>query len=324
MDIGKDARIYVAGHGGLVGSAIWRELKRQGFTNLLGKRRAELDLLDPVTVRDFFHQNRPEYVVMAAAKVGGINANNTYPAEFIYENLQVQSNMIHAAWQAEVKKLLFLGSSCIYPKLAPQPLKEDYLLSGSLEPTNEWYAIAKIAGIKLCQAYRRQHGCDFISVMPTNLYGPNDHYDLQNAHVLPTLIRKFHEAKMASAPAVICWGTGQPRREFLYVDDLARACVFLLQNYSQEQIINVGYGSDVTIRELSEMVRRIVGYTGQIEWDSSKPDGTPRKFLDSSRILAMGWRPQVDLETGIRLAYEDYSTRCHLWHGNGYLRKVVS
>jgi len=309
MDIAKDARIYVAGHGGLVGSAIWRELERQGYTHLLGKRRAELDLLDPAAVRDFYRQARPEYVVMAAAKVGGINANNTYPAEFIYENLQVQNNMIQGAWQAGVKKLLYLGSSCIYPKLAPQPLKEDSLLSGPLEPTNEWYAIAKIAGIKLCQAYRRQYGCDFISVMPTNLYGPNDHYDLQNAHVLPTLTRKFHETKMANAPAVTCWGTGQPRREFLYVDDLARACVFLLQNYSQDQIINVGYGSDVTIRELAEIVRRIVGFTGQIQWDTAKPDGTPRKFLDSSRILAMGWRPQVDLETGIRLAYEDFLKR---------------
>ena len=309
MSIPKDAKIYIAGHRGLVGSAIWRELERQGFTRLIGISRTELDLLDQHAVNRFFDEVRPEYVVMAAAKVGGIHANNTYPAEFIYENLQVQNNMIHAAWRAKVKKLLFLGSSCIYPKLAPQPLKEEYLLSGPLEPTNEWYAIAKIAGIKMCQAYRRQYGCDFISVMPTNLYGPNDHYDLQNAHVLPTLIRKFHEAKVANAPAVTCWGTGRPRREFLYVDDLARACVILLQNYSSEQIINVGYGSDVSIGELAETIRRIVGYSGQIIWDSSKPDGTPQKLLDSSRILAMGWRPQVELETGIRLVYEDFLKR---------------
>jgi GDP-L-fucose synthase len=309
MDIAKNARIYVAGHRGLVGSAIWRELEKQGFTHLIGKSRAELDLLSPVAVRDFYRQARPEYVVMAAAKVGGILANDTYPAEFIYENLQVQNNMVHGAWQAGVKKLLFLGSSCIYPKLAPQPLREECLLSGPLEPTNEWYAVAKIAGVKLCQAYRRQFGCDFISVMPTNLYGPNDHYDLQNAHVLPTLIRKFHEAKAAGAPTVTCWGTGRPRREFLYVDDLARACVFLLQHYSQEQIINVGYGSDVTIRELAETVRRIVGFSGEIVWDTSRPDGTPRKFLDCSRLLALGWRPQVDMETGIRLVYDDFLRR---------------
>lgn len=309
MQIAKDARIFVAGHRGLVGSAIWRELARQGHTQLVGRTHAELDLLDTVAVREFYARERPEYVVVAAAKVGGIQANNSYPAEFIYENLQIETNLIHGAWQAGVKKLLFLGSSCIYPKLAPQPLREESLLSGPLEPTNEWYAVAKIAGLKLCQAYRRQYGCDFISAMPTNLYGPNDNYDLQNSHVLPALIRKFHEAKAANAPSVTCWGTGQPRREFLYVDDLARACVFLLRNYSEEQFINVGCGSDVTIRELAETVRRIVGFNGDIAWDTSKPDGTPRKLMDSSRIFALGWRPEIDLERGIRLAYEDFLRR---------------
>jgi GDP-L-fucose synthase len=302
----KNARVYVAGHRGLVGSAIWRGLEKRGFTRLIGRTRGELDLLNGAAVEKFYRDGKPEFVFVAAAKVGGIHANNTHPAEFIYENLQVQNNLIHGAYRAGVRKLLFLGSSCIYPKLAPQPIKEEHLLTGPLEPTNEWYAIAKIAGIKMCQAYRRQYGCDFISVMPTNLYGPNDNYDLQSSHVLPALIRKFHEAKVSNAPTVTCWGSGSPKREFLYVDDLADACVFLMENYSGEDFINVGYGSDVTIRELAETIQRIVGFSGKIVWDTSKPDGTPRKLMDSSRLLALGWKPKVNLETGIRLAYEDF------------------
>ena len=306
MDIARDARIYVAGHRGLVGSAIWRELQRRGFTALIGRTRAELDLLDAVGVREFYAQAKPEYVIDAAGRVGGILANSRHPAEFLFQNLQVQNNVIHGAYQAGVRKLLFLGSSCIYPRLAPQPLKEEYLLSGPLEPTNEWYAVAKIAGIKMCQAYRRQYGCDFISAMPTNMYGPNDNYDLQGSHVLPALIRKFHEAKVANSPTVTCWGTGSPLREFLYSDDLARACVFLLENYSEEQFINVGSGSEVSVRELTETIKRVIGFSGQIVWDKTKPDGTPRKLMDSSRLFALGWRPQVELESGIRLAYQDF------------------
>ncbi len=309
MDIARDARIYVAGHRGLVGSAIWRELERRGFTRLIGRTHAELDLLDGAAVRRFYAHEKPEYVVDAAAKVGGILANDTHPAEFLFQNLQIQNNLIHGAHEAGVHKLLFLGSSCIYPRLAPQPMKEEYLLSGPLEPTNEWYAVAKIAGIKMCQAYRRQYGCDFISAMPTNMYGPNDSYDLQNSHVLPALIRKFHEAKVVKAPTVTCWGTGAPLREFLYADDLARACVFLLEHYSQEQFINVGSGSEVSVRELAETVKQVVGYSGEIVWDASKPDGMPRKLMDSSRLFALGWRPQVSLEAGIRLAYEDFLKR---------------
>ena len=309
MDIARDARIYVAGHRGLVGSAIWRELQRLGFTALIGRTHAELDLLDAAAVQEFYAQAKPEYVVDAAAKVGGILANDQYPAEFLFQNLQIQNNLIHGAYQAGVRKLLFLGSSCIYPRLAPQPMKEEYLLTGPLEPTNQWYAVAKITGIKLCEAYRRQYGCDFISVMPTNIYGPNDNYDLQASHVLPALIRKFHEAKAAHAPTVTCWGTGSPLRDFLYADDLARACVFLLENYREEQFINVGAGKEVSVRELTETVRRIVGFAGEIVWDTTKPDGMPRKLMDSSRLLALGWRPQVDLETGIRLSYEDFLKR---------------
>lgn len=309
MSIAREARIYVAGHTGMVGSAIWRELERQGFCQLIGRNQAELELLDAGAVRQFYAAEKPEYVVVAAARVGGIVANNSMPAQFLYENLQIQNHLIHGAYEAGVKKLLFLGSSCIYPKLAPQPLKEDSLLSGPLEPTNEWYAVAKIAGIKMCQAYRRQYGCDFISVMPTNLYGPNDNYNLQTSHVLPALIRKFHEAKAAGEPAVVCWGTGAPLREFLYVDDLARACVFLLENYSGEQFINIGCGRDLSIKELAETVKRILGYTGRIVWDTAKPDGTPRKLMDSSRLFALGWQPQVDLETGIGLAYADFQKR---------------
>jgi GDP-L-fucose synthase len=309
VDIPRDVRIYVAGHRGLVGSAIWRELERRGFTSLIGRTHAELDLLDAAAVRNFYAQEKPEYVFDAAAKVGGIQANNQHPAEFLFQNLQIQNNLIQGAYQAGVRKLLFLGSSCIYPRLAPQPLKEEYLLTGLLEPTNEWYAVAKIAGLRMCQAYRRQYGCDFISAMPTNMYGPNDNYDLQNSHVLPALIRKFHEAKMLHAPTVTCWGTGSPRREFLYADDLARACVFLIENYSEEQFINVGSGGELTVRDLAEHVKRIVGFAGQIVWDKAKPDGVPRKLMDSSRLFALGWRPQVDMETGIRLAYEDFLKR---------------
>ena len=299
----------MAGHRGLVGSAIWRELQRRGFTRLIGRTHTELDLLDGTAVRAFYEQERPEYVIDAAAKVGGILANDRHPAEFLFQNLQIQNNLIHGAYQAGVRKLLFLGSSCIYPRLAPQPLKEEYLLTGPLEPTNEWYAVAKIAGIKMCQAYRRQYGCDFISAMPTNMYGPNDNYDLQSSHVLPALIRKFHEAKAANAPAVTCWGTGSPLREFLYSDDLARACVFLLENYSEEQLINVGSASEVTVRELTETIKRVIGFAGQIVWDKAKPDGTPRKLMDSSRLFALGWRPQVELEAGVRLAYQDFLKR---------------
>jgi len=268
-----------------------------------------LRFLNADAVARFYAETRPEYVFVAAAKVGGILANNTLPAQFLYENLQIQNNLIHGAKLAGVKKLLFLGSSCIYPKLAPQPLKEEYLLSGPLEPTNEWYAIAKIAGIKMCQAYRRQYGCDFISAMPTNMYGPNDNYDLQGSHVLPALIRKFHEAKVGGQAEVVCWGTGAPLREFLYADDLARACVFLMENYSEEQFVNVGFGSDISIRELAELVQRLIGFTGRIAWDTSKPDGTPKKLMDSSRLFALGWKPEIALEQGIRLAYADFRKR---------------
>jgi len=309
MEIAKDARIFIAGHRGLVGSALWREFTRLGHTRLIGRTRAELDLLDTLAVRKFYAEEKPDYVIIAAAKVGGIHANNTQPVAFLYENLQIQNNLIHGAWQAGVRRLLFLGSSCIYPRHAPQPMKEEHLLTGPLEPTNEWYAVAKIAGIKLCQAFRRQYGCDFISAMPTNLYGPNDNYDLQNSHVLPALIRKFHEARIAGAPSVTCWGSGAPLRDFLYADDLARACVFLLQHYHEEQFINIGYGASVTIRQLAETTRRLIGYAGEIIWDTTKPDGTPKKEMDSARLFALGWRPTTDLETGIRLAYEDYRRR---------------
>jgi len=305
----KNSRIFVAGHRGLVGSAIWRELNRQGFGQLIGRSRQEVDLLDKPSLDKFYATTKPEFVFAAAAKVGGILANDRQPASFLHDNLVIQTNLIDGAWRAGVKKLLFLGSSCIYPKFAPQPLQEESLLTGLLEPTNQWYAVAKIAGIKLCQAYRRQHGCDFISAMPTNMYGPNDNYDLQTSHVLPALIRKFHEAKTAVAESVTCWGTGSPMREFLYADDLARACVFLMDHYSEEQFINVGYGSDVTIRELAALVREVVGFKGGIVWDTSKPDGTPRKLMDSSRLFALGWKPQVDLLTGVRLAYEDFLSR---------------
>jgi GDP-L-fucose synthase len=304
MAIDHSSRIYIAGHRGLVGSAIWREFETAGFKNLIGRKHSELELLDQGAVNRFYAEAKPDYVIIAAARVGGILANDSYPAQFIYENLQMQNALIHGAWQAGVKKLLFLGSSCIYPRMAPQPMNEDCLLTGPLEPTNQWYAIAKIAGIKMCQAYRKQYGCDYIVAMPANMYGINDNFDLNNSHVLPAMVRKFHEAKAASAPTVTCWGTGKVMREFLFSDDLARACRFLLENYSSEQIINIGYGSDVTIRELAETVQRVIGFEGQIVWDSSKPDGTPRKLMDSSRLLNLGWKPQVNLEAGIRRTYE--------------------
>jgi GDP-L-fucose synthase len=309
MLMNENSRVYVAGHRGLAGSAIWRALERRGFKNLIGRARGEVNLLDAAAVQKFFAETKPEFVFIAAAKVGGIHANNAQPASFLYENLQIQNNLIHTASRSGARKLLFLGSSCIYPRLAPQPLKEEYLLTGPLEPTNEWYAVAKIAGIKLCQACRRQYGRDFISAMPSNLYGPNDNYDLQTSHVLPALIRKFHEAKKKSAAAATCWGTGAPLREFLHADDLGDACVFLMENYSEEQFINAGSNTEISIRELSELVRRIVGFAGEIVWDPSKPDGTPRKLMDTSRLFAMGWRPRVSLETGIRLAYEDFLAR---------------
>ncbi len=305
----SDSRIFVAGHRGLVGSSICRELEKSGHHNVITRTRAELDLMNPAAVESFYTDVRPEHVFVAAAKVGGILANDQQPASFLYENLQIQNNLIHGAWRAGVTKLLFLGSSCIYPRLAPQPLKEESLLTGPLEPTNQWYAIAKIAGIKMCQAYRRQHGCNFISAMPTNMYGPNDNYDLQNSHVLPALIRKFHEAKASASPAVTCWGTGSPLREFLYADDLASACVFLMNHYNEEQFINVGYGSDVNIKQLAELVAATVGFQGEIHWDTTKPDGTPRKLMDSSRLFALGWKPKVDLAQGIHLAYADFLQR---------------
>jgi GDP-L-fucose synthase len=300
------SKIFVAGHRGMVGSAIWRELEARGFRNLIGKRRSELDLVDQASVRNFFESERPDYVFLAAAKVGGIHANQSEPASFIYENLQIQNNIIHWAWKCGVKKLLNLGSSCVYPKLAPQPLKEEYLLSGPLETTNQWYAVAKIAGLKLCEAYRRQHGVDFISAMPTNLYGTNDNFDLQNSHVLPAMIRKFHEAKVRGQNEVVLWGTGSPRREFLHADDLAKACLFLMDHYSDDMLINVGTGVDLTVAELADLISKIVGYEGNIVWDRSKPDGTPRKLMDVSRITALGWKPTIDLPTGIKMAYDAF------------------
>jgi len=300
----KESRIYIAGDRGMVGSAIVRGLQKAGFTNLLLRGKDQLDLTSQQQVQDFFRQERPEYVFMAAAKVGGILANNTYRAQFIYENLQIQNNIIHAAWQNRVTKLLFLGSSCIYPKFAPQPMKEEHLLTGILEPTNEPYAIAKIAGIKMCQAYNEQYGTDFISVMPTNLYGPNDNFDLQTSHVLPALIRKFHEAKEESLSAVTIWGSGAPRREFLHVDDLAGACVYLMQTYSGNDFINIGVGDDLTIKELALLIKDIVGYRGALEFDTSKPDGTPRKLLDVTRLHDLGWHASISLREGIAQTYQ--------------------
>lgn len=299
-------RIFVAGHRGLVGAALTRRLQRAGHTRLILRTRDELDLLDAQAVEEFMRAERPQYVFAAAAKVGGILANDTCPADFIRENLAVQLHLIDAAYRHNVEKLLFLGSSCIYPKLAPQPIKEEHLLTGELEPTNEAYAVAKIAGIKLCQAYNRQYGTNFISVMPTNLYGPGDNFDLNTSHVLPAMIRKFHEAKVANAPHVTVWGTGTPRREFLHVDDLADACVFLMDHHDGSAIVNIGYGSDVSIRELAELIRDASGFEGQIIFDTSKPDGTPRKWLDSSRLANLGWTPSIPLREGIERTYRWY------------------
>ncbi len=299
----------MAGHNGLAGSAIWRTLADEGFCNLIGRRSSELDLTDAIAVEAFFTTERPEYVFLAAAKVGGIKVNNEFPADFLFRNLAIQNNVIDAARRFGVRKLLFLGSSCIYPKQTTQPIREEALLTGPLEPTNEWYAIAKIAGIKLCQAYRRQYGCDFISAMPTNLYGPGDNYHPQGSHVLPALIRRFHEAKVARLTTTTCWGSGTPLREFLHSEDLGRALVLLMKVYSEELFINVGSSSDLSIRELAEMVSHVVGYDGEIRWDSTQPDGTPRKLMDSSRLRSLGWSPQVSLEAGIRNAYQDFLKR---------------
>ncbi len=303
------ARIFVAGHRGMVGSAISRALTAAGYQNILTRSSAELDLRNQAAVEAFYAQEQPEYVFVAAAKVGGILANNTYRAEFLYDNLSIQNNLIHFAWKYGVKKLLFLGSSCIYPKLAPQPLKEDYLLTGPLEPTNEPYAIAKIAGIKMCEAYRDQYGCNFISAMPTNLYGPNDNYHPENSHVLPALIRKFHEAKVQGKQEVEIWGDGTPLREFLYADDLASACLFLMNHYNDKQFMNVGCGADISIGDLASLVKKVIGFEGNLRFDTSKPNGTPRKLMDVERLFATGWKPKVDLEAGIALAYQDFLSR---------------
>jgi GDP-L-fucose synthase len=302
----KNARIYIAGIYGMVGSAIARALRAQGYQNLVGHSSKELDLTDQKAVFEFFKAEKPDYVFLAAARVGGIYANNTYPADFIFSNLCIQTNIIHSAHIFRTKKLLFMGSSCIYPKFAEQPMKESCLLTGELEPTNEPYALAKIAGIKMCQAYNRQYHTSFISCMPTNLYGPNDNYDLMNAHVLPALIRKVHEAKVNNQPSFVVWGTGAPKREFLYVDDLAEAAVFLMNEYLHDETINVGSGQEVTIRALAETIRDVVGYRGDLVFDTSKPDGTPRKLLDVTKLKAMGWAPKVDLRRGIELAYQDF------------------
>jgi GDP-L-fucose synthase len=304
-----NAKIYIAGHRGMVGSAISRKLEKEGYTNLVFRTSQEVDLRNQAAVLDFFAAEHPAYVFLAAAKVGGIMANNTYRGEFLYENLMIQNNIIHAAYLQGVKKLMFLGSSCIYPKMAPQPLKEDYLLTGELEPTNEPYAIAKIAGIKMCDAYRAQYGCNFISVMPTNLYGPNDNYDLKNSHVLPAMIRKFHEAKLAGESTVTIWGTGTPLREFLHADDLAAACIFLMNNYDAAGLVNIGVGHDISIMDLALLVKKIVGFTGTIELDLSKPDGTPRKLMNVDKLHGIGWRHTIELEEGITAVYKDFLTK---------------
>jgi len=300
----KSEKIYVAGHRGLVGSAIVRRLREEGYDNLLLRTSAELDLREQAAVREFFSSERPDYVFLAAARVGGILANDSYPADFIYQNLMIEANVIESARLADVKKLLCLGSTCIYPKMAPQPLKEEYLLTGPLEPTNEWYAVAKIAGIKLCQAYQRQYGCKYISAMPTNLYGPEDNFDLETSHVMPALLRKFHEAKLANAPTVTVWGSGTPRREFLHVDDCAAACLYLMEHYDGEEIVNIGVGEDLTIAELAATVKKVVGYPGEIVYDAGKPDGTPRKLVDTTKINGLGWWAGIPLEAGIRSTYE--------------------
>jgi GDP-L-fucose synthase len=302
------SKIYIAGHRGMVGSALHRKLLNEGFTNFVLKTSSELDLRNQDAVQRFFEEEKPEYVFLAAAKVGGILANNTYRGAFLYENLMIQNNVIHSSYLNGVKKLLFLGSSCIYPKMAPQPLKEEYLLTGLLEPTNEPYAIAKIAGIKMCDAYRSQYGCNYISVMPTNLYGPNDNYDLNNSHVLPAMIRKFHEAKINNEPSVTIWGTGKPRREFLHADDLAAACIYLMQNYNEEGLVNIGTGEDIEIGELAEMVKAVVGFKGTIEHDLSKPDGTPRKLMDVSKLHSFGWKHTIDLFDGLKSVYQEFQS----------------
>lgn len=302
----KQDKIYIAGHRGMAGSAIVRKLEEEGYQNLVTRTSAELDLRNQQKVFEFFEQERPDYIFLAAAKVGGIVANNTYRAEFIYDNICIQNNVIHAAYLTKAKKLLFLGSSCIYPRLAPQPIKEEYLLTGLLEYTNEPYAIAKIAGIKMCEAYRDQYGCNFISVMPTNLFGPNDNYDLKTSHVIAALLRKIHEAKVNNQSSVVLWGTGEPRREFLHVDDLADACVFLMHQYNDRGLVNVGTGKDLTINELAALIKKVVGYEGKIEHDTTKPDGTPRKLLDVSKLAALGWTAKISLEDGLKKVYKQY------------------
>lgn len=305
----KKDRIYVAGHNGMVGSAIVRKLKKEGYENLLLKTSAELDLRKQDAVESFFAHHKPDYVFLAAAKVGGIFSNNIYRAEFLYDNLMIEANVIHSAYLSKVKKLMFLGSSCIYPKLAEQPLREEYLLTGPLEPTNEAYAIAKIAGLKMCEAYYDQYVCNFISVMPTNLYGPNDNYHPENSHVLPALMRKFHEAVLKKQPSVTVWGSGNPLREFLHTDDLADACFHLMQHYNEKQFVNIGYGKDISIRDLALLVKKITGYAGEIVFDREKPDGTPRKLMDISKLTALGWKPKISLEEGIAAVYQEYRTR---------------
>lgn len=303
------SRIYVAGHRGMVGSAIVRKLKTLGFQNIIERTSQELDLRNQSSVDEFFRNEQPEFVFLSAAKVGGIHANNVYRADFLYDNLMIEANIIHAAYRHQTQKLLFLGSSCIYPKMAPQPLQEESLLSGFLEYTNEPYAIAKIAGIKLCEAYRDQYGCNFISAMPTNLYGPNDNYDLQNSHVLPAMIRKFHDAKEGQAAHVELWGSGSPMREFLHVDDLADACIFLMKEYNEKLFLNVGTGEDLTIRDLAGLVQRTVGYTGEVIWNTEKPDGTPRKLMDVSKLHQLGWKHRISLEQGVQSVYEEFKSK---------------
>lgn len=305
----KSDKIYIAGHRGMVGSAILRKLQKDGFSNIIFRTSKELDLCNQQAVKDFFSKEKPEYIFLAAARVGGIHANNSFRADFIYQNLMVQNNVIHSSFENKAKKLLFLGSSCIYPKLAPQPLKEEYLLTGLLEQTNEPYAIAKIAGIKMCDAYRAQYGCNFISAMPTNLFGPNDNYDLNNSHVLPALLRKIHEAKKNNTPYVEMWGTGTPKREFLHVDDCAEACVYLMEKHNEAGLINVGMGLDISIKDLAELIKKIVGYEGEIRLDPSKPDGTPRKLMDVSKANSLGWKYRIELEEGIRMVYEEVKTK---------------
>ncbi len=310
----KKAKIYIAGHKGMVGSAIYRKLLREGFSNIITRTSSELDLRNQQGVANFFSVEKPDYVFLAAAKVGGIFANNTYRADFLYDNLQIQNNIIHSSYLNEVNKLMFLGSSCIYPKMAPQPLKEEYLLTGPLESTNEPYAVAKIAGIKMCDAYRQQYGCNFISVMPTNLYGYNDNYHPENSHVLPALIRRFHEAKINQTESVTIWGTGTPKREFLFADDLADACYFLMQDYDEAGLINIGTGNDVSIKDLAELIKEVTDYNGIIKFDSSKPDGTPRKLMDVSKLNNRGWKHRVDLVEGLSLTYKDYLKNSYEYH----------